>query len=159
MNPDFTQSLETKSLTEALSNVTAGESITYSEINKSINGDVQGASRAALATARRALLKHGYVFAVEHNLGLRRLLPREISLTTPRLLQKVRRAANKHAVELGTADMSSMTSDEQKRHGVSMLHTSLIAASVDRSTIKRVEESAPKAGPLTLEDIRRVYGS
>lgn len=159
MNPSFTQSLETQELTKILSKVGYGETITYESMNAAIKANTQGKSRAALATARRSLLKSGFVFDSIHNVGLKRLAPADVSLTTPRLIHKVGRAARKHAVELGTADMSQMSSDEQKRHGTAMLHTALIASTADRTITRRVEEVSPSAnGPLDMEAVRRIYG-
>ena len=160
MNPSFTQSLESQTLSKLLAKAEYGAIITYEDMNASIKGDTQGQSRSALATARRSLLKSGFVFDSVRNVGLKRLHPAEISLTTPRLIRRVGRAARKHAVELGTADISTLSSDEQKRHSASMLHTALIASTADRSITHRVEEVSPSTnGPLDLDAVRRIYGA
>ena len=161
MNPNFKRSLEAQTIVLILAKIGHGEKIAYSALNKAIKGDVCGKQRYALSTARKALLKDGFVFDSIRKEGLTRLHPHEISLTTPRLVQRVRRAAGRHAVELGTADMSKMSGDDQKRHSSAMLHTMLIAASVTKDTARRITDEPPenlKPGFLDLETVRRVYG-
>jgi hypothetical protein len=161
MKLSFSQSFEAQELTKLLEKAEPETIIQYKEMNALIKGDTQGRERTALTTARRHLLKQGYVFESISKVGIKRLHANQLAKTNPRFIAKIRRASAKQSLALGTADMAQLTVDEQKAHSQAMLQTALVAASVNKTSVKKLADESSKKPVLTLdlEAIRRIYGA
>lgn len=74
LRPIGQMSIDTKTLLDRLRLAAVGDLLSYEELSKLIDRDVQGKARHCLESARRGVLrKNRYVFGVILNVGLKRL--------------------------------------------------------------------------------------
>jgi hypothetical protein len=115
----FEKSSDTKILEDTLRQVAVGDMATYENLSKAIGRDVRTFAIAALRTARHGLIKEGFVFGVEQNVGLVRLNSTEIVKSTEMDRKSVHRKVNRTLSKLSVAKYDELD-DENKRKHVTM---------------------------------------
>lgn len=108
-------SIDAQVIAERLAKCEIGGEVSYSELNKIINRDVQVKARSVLDTARRM------VFGVIMNVGLRRLNDVEIVGTGQHTIDHIRKTSKRGAVRLGCVkDFNSMPTEARIKHNAAL---------------------------------------
>ena len=112
----FTRSAATETLAAMLVGCAEGATVTYEDMRRATNRDVQRADRHLLAQARRIALKAGAAFSPVVRVGLQRLEPAQFALEGGRIVKRLGRTAKRGGKLLDAANLASLSPDDQLRH-------------------------------------------
>jgi hypothetical protein len=128
------------------------DDLSYEDMNRAINGDVQGRQYPNLHAARTIVLKElKRAFDVVPNKGVRLLrTPTQINEAGEVVSRRLHRIARKGVSILDCADQKDMTQDERITHDARMAGLAVIAYATKRRSDKKLLIAASKAG-ATLE--------
>lgn len=159
-NPTFRLSQDTRCLIDRLLALRdqPGKLVTYKELSDELGQDVQTSAWAAVASARRYLLReHQLVFGIVRNQGLQLLSDSEKVQTDASFLSRIRRTARRGAAtQFAVVDFTALKRDEQIRHNVAVSAFGAMIHFSKPTAMKKLEErvsETQKALPLakTLE--------
>ena len=149
---------ESKMLYERLIKVEPGALITYAELTKVIDADVQGLHRRFLQTARRMAMRENHlVFGTVRNEGLKRLDHDDIPASAKGEVDGIRRKAHRALRTLACSDPEKMSAPAKTDYYISAARLGMLHHASSISVEKRLEakmQNSPQQ--LTTEDVRRV---
>jgi hypothetical protein len=137
----FELSADTRFIRQALEAVKPGEMISYAALSKLISKTVSGQT-PALQTARRTLVKDGYVFSAVTGTGFRRLTDGEIVAASGSDIAAVRRKARRAGLKLSTVSFEALTPEQQLAHAAKASIVGAVAAITTDKAVAQVEKAA-----------------
>jgi hypothetical protein len=157
-------SVDARALVDRLRLIGVGETVPYSVLDTDLKVQTRGASRGALQTARRALLREGVRFDVVRGIGLKRMSDAEVAKSGARSIRLVRKLANRETAKLhAVSNFDTLTNEEKVQHNAALSVLGVVAH-FSRPTQVRVLEaavaSAKQALPTreTVDAIRLALG-
>jgi len=104
----FELSTDARFIRQRLHEMKPGDEISYEELGKDINKDVTG-GMSALQSAKRSLLRDGFVFSAVTGVGIKRLIDVEIVKVGDKDIAVMRRRASKARLKLSTVSAEGLT--------------------------------------------------
>ena len=134
-------SVDTQVIEKRLAQLNPGETVSYGELSKLIDRDVQGPARHVLESARRRLLKDKQmVFDAVWNEGIKRLEDSDIALLGRRALKHIGRTAKLCVRRQACADYESLPVDTRRTMDASNSMLGAIHAVTKPSMTKKIED-------------------
>lgn len=142
----FEPSIDARLLADRLSEVPAGETVKYADLNLVINRNVQAAARGALMSARRLLERERRIlFESIVGVGLKRLTNEEI----PKLGEAARRRIfkfSKRAVrKVSAADYEALSPQGKNQYNSALVALGTVAHFSSRDGAKKIESAVKEA--------------
>lgn len=139
-------SIDTQLIVDHLAKKNVGDFIPYSEFNKLIGRDVQGAARHCLESARRILQRdERIVFATIKNEGIKRLDDVSIVNTGRDGLNRIRREAKRTAKRVSCAEYDKLPNDKKIEHNLVASMTGALSHMTKAASIKKLESRVQEA--------------
>ncbi len=135
----FEKSADTKALEEVLNKAQVGETISYEKLSKAIGRDVRTHAFAALRTARHGLIKSGFVFDVEKNVGLTRLDSKGIVQSTEADRKSIHKKTKRTLTKLSVAKYEELDDESKKKHIAMSAQMGALAMFSGKSASKKIE--------------------
>lgn len=158
-NPAFKLSLATRLLSEFLSKVPVGTSVTFSELSNAAGETVTSTSGSLRSAFTRIRRDHQIVFESVRGCGYKRLNDIEIVDSGENHAQRMRRSAERCVEVLSCVEWNSLPEQKKREHNAKMGIMSLVATFTRPDAMKRVEERAPEdRQEMTINNILRAYG-
>lgn len=146
----FSLSIEARLLYDRIRVMKAGETVTYGELSRIIDRDVQGECRGALRTARRlAQRDDDIVTDAVIGLGIKRLSDGEIVESGAGIFQRTRRLARRGVERLMAPDYDALPPEQKLRRDASLAALSAIDLFAKPGSIRRIT-AANTTGPGVL---------
>jgi len=157
---NFEKSSDTKTLESVLVEAQIGDMITYDMLSKAIGRDVRDFALASLTSARRSLQQSkGFVFGVEHNVGLKRLNDSEIVKSTEYDRNKMRRAAKRSLKKLSVVDFDKLAPEEKRQHVVASAQMGAIEMFAGKKAMAKIESKVDDTKrTLPIGETLRLFG-
>lgn len=154
----FELSADTRFIRQRLHELRPGDSVPYTELSALINKTVEGAT-PALQSAKRSLLKEGYVFAPIFGEGIKRLADDEVVTAADGDIATMRRRARKAGMKLSTVSYEQLTPTKQLALTAKVSIVGAIAAIATGRAIVAIEKVASgKSGELPIAETMRALG-
>lgn len=116
-NAMFARSAAVDTLTNMLINCAEGSVVTYEDMSRATNRDIQKRDRHLLVTALNAAnSEYNAVFSTISRIGMQRLKPEEVMLSGKRRIKKITKAAKRGAKEMDTVSLERLTPDQRLSH-------------------------------------------
>lgn len=126
----FARGAATAALVQLLLACPEGETVTYAEMARATNRDVQGRDRHLLETALKAARRDGRaVFCAVVRVGQQRMRPEEVHLDGARRLKRISGAARRGGQVLDTVAPERLTPEQRVAHAA----TRGVLASIEAS--------------------------
>lgn len=144
MLPRFQPSFETRILIDALSNLTAGEVLTYGELSALVGTRIAGAS-PSLQSARRHLENAGTAtFSIVTKIGIKRLSDADIVAAADADRLRVRNAAKRGLRRVSNvASYDALDDASKRRHNAHAAVFGMIEAATSEKRLKEIEALSP----------------
>lgn len=152
----FEMSADARFLKQRLHELTPGASITYAELTALIGKPVNG-STSALQTAKRSLLKEGYVFSPIRGEGVQRLTDADVVATDD--ISPLRRHARRVGKRLSTVSYDALSMPQQLAHTAKASIISMVSAVTTETAVSKIEKAAGgRAGELPIGETLKALG-
>lgn len=150
----FKRSQYTQLLVDRLKSLSEGEFISYSDMNKLINADVQYKYRSYLASAIDILRReYDVVLACERGVGYRRLANNEISdHSTKEHQSRLKRDTQVFRGKLECVDPQKLNSQERLSHTLAATYVTLRERITDKKTDRELKGAIAKKTDGWLPD-------
>ena len=156
--PQFELSADTRFLRQKLHEMKPGDFISYAALSELISKDVTGAT-SALASAKRGLLKEGYVFGTVRGEGVKLLVEVDTLKAADMGLQSVRRRSRMEAKKLSTVSADKLPANMQNAFTAKLSIFGAIASFATDKAVAAIEKTAGgRAGELPIKDTMRALG-
>lgn len=152
----FEMSADTRFLKQRLQQAQPGQSITYSELSALIGKTVSG-STSALQTAKRSLLKDGYVFSPIRGEGLQRLT--DANVVAEDHISPLRRHARRIGRKLSTVSYEALTAEQQLTHTAKTSIVAMVTSVTTENAVTKIEKAAGgRSGELPISETLKALG-
>lgn len=152
----FEMSADTRWLRQRLHEMSPGDFVSYAELSEKIGKPVTG-GYSALQSARRHLIKEGYVFSPIRGEGMRRMTDSEVVATDD--IAPLRRHARRVGTKLSAVSYDQLTAPQQLYHTTKSSIVAVVATITTECAVKKVEKAAGgMAGELPIAETLRALG-
>lgn len=152
----FEMSADARFLRQELSKLKPGDSTSYAELSAAIGKPVTGAM-AALQTAKRSLLREGFVFSPIRGEGVHRLTDVEVVASDD--ISPLRRHARRLGKKLSTVSYEQLDPAHQLALTAKSSVVGMVAAVTTEKAIEKVAAAASgRAGELPISETLKALG-
>lgn len=152
----FEMSADARFLKQRLQQVQPGQSVTYDELSTLIGKRVSGGT-SALQTAKRSLLKDGYVFSPIRGEAIKRLTDADVVSTDD--ITPLRRHARRVGKKLSTVSYETLSQPQQLAHTAKASIVSMVAAVTTETAVSKIEKAAGgRSGELPIGETLKALG-
>lgn len=155
--PNFRISAEASAIIKRLETANEGDVVTYEELNKLIDGDVQDGRRSALDTARRNLMKRQIVFGTVTGIGIKRLDPSGINERGKHEFGHIRKKTKRTLAMVMCADSSRLNDGERVQHGITVNGLRGVELFTRKSSLQKVEQRIISNGSINLGETMKLF--
>ena len=156
--PQFELSADTRFLRQKLHEMKPGDFISYADLSELISKDVTGAT-AALASAKRGLLKEGYVFGTVRGEGVKLLVEIDTLKASDMGVQAIRRRSRLEARKLSTVSPDKLPANMQSAFTAKLSIFGAISSFATEKAVTAIEKAAGgRAGELPISETLRALG-
>jgi hypothetical protein len=150
MRPTFEVSEETRIIKALLEQALEGNLVTYKALTNALGKDVRLDCWGYVTTARRQLLREkGFMFAIEQNIGLRRLTNDEKVDAGKYRVRRAGRQATYGEREMRTIDWDDLSTDRMREATANRTVLGVQRIAARRSNMERLKQlNNGKAGKL-----------
>jgi hypothetical protein len=152
----FELSADARFLRQRLHELKPGDSVTYADLSKIIGKPVTGAT-PALQSAKRGLLKEGYVFSPVRGEAVRRLTDADVVAGDD--LSPLRRHARRVAKKLSTVSYEQLNPAQQLQHTAKTSIVGMVATVTTDKAVAKIEKAAGgRSGELPIGETLKALG-
>lgn len=152
----FELSADARFLRQRLHELKPGETVSYTELSKLISKTVVG-STPALQSAKRGLLKEGYVFSPVRGEAVRRLTDSDVVAGDD--ISPLRRHARRVGKKLSTVSYDGLSAQQQLAHTAKASIVGMVVAVTTETAVAKIEKAAGgRAGELPIGETLRALG-
>lgn len=154
----FELSADTRFLRQKLHEMKPGDTLTYAELSQAVSKPVKG-SFSALQSAKRSLLKEGYVFSAVVGEGIKRLTDGEVVSAADGDITSMRRRARKAGLKLSTVSYDTLAPEKQLSLSAKSSIIGAVAALTTAKAITRMEKAVTgRSGELPIAETMKALG-
>lgn len=155
----YEKSTDSRVLEMMLSELEVGQMLTYDDLSKAIRKDVRLAARAALQTARDALLRdRKMVFGVEQGKGVVRLNDEQIVESSEADRMRLNRAANRAIRKLEAVEFAKLSDEHKQKHIVYSAQMGAVSLFSGKKTTRRLETKVTNGQGINIGDTMQLFG-
>ena len=154
----FELSTDARFIRQRLHGMKPGDTVSYTDLATIIGKSVTG-SLSALKTAKRGLLKEGYVFSPIRGEGLRRLTDAEVVGAADSDIAMIRRKARKTGAKLSTVSYEKLPAPKQLAHTAKASIVGAVAAITTNKAMTKIESAVGgRSGELPISETMKALG-
>lgn len=154
----FELSADARFLRQELQKLKPGEEITYGRLSQIVGKEVRG-SFPALQSARRGLVKDGFIFSPVRGEGIRRLTDNEVVDAASGDITRMRRHARRAGLRLSTVEVDKLTPEKQVAFTAKASIIGAVSALTTEKAIAKVEKvSGGRAEELPIAQTLKALG-
>lgn len=152
----FEMSADARFLRQRLHEMKPGDNVTYEELGKLLGKTVTG-STSALQTAKRSLLKEGFVFSAVRGEGVQRMT--DAAVVAADDISPLRRHARRVGKKLSTVSYEALSAQQQLAHTAKASIIGMVTAVTTETAVLKVEKAASgRAGELPISETLKALG-
>lgn len=154
----FELSADTRFIRQRLHEMAPGDTVSYADLSAIIGKTVSGET-SALGSARRSLIKEGYVFSPVRGQGIRRLTDAEVVSAADGDIDGMRRKARRAGMKLSTVSVENLPPDKQIAHAAKSSIAGAVAAITTATAVQKIEKAAAgRSGELPIAETMKALG-
>lgn len=152
----FELSADARFIRQRLHELKPGESVSYTELSKIIGKTVVG-STPALQSAKRGLLREGYVFSPVRGEAVRRMTDADVVAGDD--ITPLRRHARRVGKKLSTVSYEGLSAQQQLAHTAKASIVGMVVAVTTENAVAKIEKAAGgRAGELPIGETLKALG-
>jgi hypothetical protein len=152
----FEMSADARFLRQKLHEMKPGETVSYADLTALIGKSVTG-NFSALQTAKRSLLKEGYVFSPVRGEGVKRLTDADVVAQDD--ITPIRRHARRIGKKLSTVSYEQLNPAQQLQHTAKASIVGMVAAVATEKAVEKIEKAATgRSGELPIGETLKALG-